>query len=443
MLFACSDLTEYTLTHMIDSDECKIDLLLKEAEKAALNYAVSTKTDCYVIDIYGNVVSDLADSELRCSFCRQFFKITGISVPCRKVQRHGSYQAEIYGGKYIYFCPVSLLHWTSPLIYKGLLVGALVAGPALLFNPEDIIQNDLPSKYQLDKDQQNLVHGELQKFPRLSTERAGHLADLLSLTTRGLSQPMDIQQLRYREKTSQQSSISSYIHQLKKEESDLRKTAYPIEKEEKLLHFIQEGNKQESQRMLNEILGHIYFSEGQDFEKLRNCSLELTILLSRAAMKGGAGNDQVWGLKYNYIKRMQETRSGLELTFLLDQLLKRFMDQLFDLKDVKHADAIFRSIQYIKKNYASPLTLHKVAEEAFLSDAYFSTIFKEEVGTSFKNYLNRVRVENSKKLLADRTLVIGDIARLCGFEEQSYYTRVFKKICGMPPGQYRERGLRD
>ena len=73
----------------------------------------------------------------------------------------------------------------------------------------------------------------------------------------------------------------------------------------------------------------------------------------------------------------------------------------------------------------------------YLSPAYFSRIFKKETGATFNSFLNEVRIEKSKALLRNNDLKMVDIALMVGFESQSYFTKVFKKITGISPLQYR------
>lgn len=84
------------------------------------------------------------------------------------------------------------------------------------------------------------------------------------------------------------------------------------------------------------------------------------------------------------------------------------------------------------------ITLEEVASYVYLSPSYFSKIFKEEMKVNFNTYLNYVRIEKSKKLLLDDSIVLVDLSNLVGFEDQSYFSKVFKKITGVSPGKYRE-----
>ena len=64
-------------------------------------------------------------------------------------------------------------------------------------------------------------------------------------------------------------------------------------------------------------------------------------------------------------------------------------------------------------------------------------LFKKSTGSSFKEYLNMVRIEESKRLLSNTDFSIIDIAIAVGFEDQSYFSKVFKKFTGLTPKQFR------
>ena len=150
----------------------------------------------------------------------------------------------------------------------------------------------------------------------------------------------------------QQSDISGYIHHIKTMGGDdIQTGSYPLEKEKELLSLIALGDKQGSQKVLNEIFGHIFFSTGGNFEVIKARVLELIVLLSRAALKGGADVEQIFGLNYKYLSQINEFKTIEELTYWLSKIMARFTDCVFNLADVKHVDVIFRAIDFIRKNY--------------------------------------------------------------------------------------------
>ena len=92
---------------------------------------------------------------------------------------------------------------------------------------------------------------------------------------------------------------------------------------------------------------------------------------------------------------------------------------------------------YISEKFNTPLTLEDVSAYVHLHPSYFSTVFKNSTGLSFKEYLNKVRIEESKILLLNTDFSIIDIAIAVGFEDQSYFSKVFKKYTGTTPKQFR------
>ena len=94
-------------------------------------------------------------------------------------------------------------------------------------------------------------------------------------------------------------------------------------------------------------------------------------------------------------------------------------------------------MDYIKTNYREKITLDDVANYAYLSKSYLSKIFKEEMDCTLTAYINKVRVEKSKQLLLDERISLADIAGQVGFEDQSYFTKVFKKVTGISPGKFK------
>ena len=84
------------------------------------------------------------------------------------------------------------------------------------------------------------------------------------------------------------------------------------------------------------------------------------------------------------------------------------------------------------------ITLEEVSSHVYLSPSYFSKIFKEEMKYNFNTYLNHIRIEVSKQLLADDKVLLVDVSSLVGYEDQSYFSKVFKKMTGVSPGKFRE-----
>ncbi|WP_238652639.1 response regulator [Paenibacillus piscarius] len=106
------------------------------------------------------------------------------------------------------------------------------------------------------------------------------------------------------------------------------------------------------------------------------------------------------------------------------------------------SDEITRAIQYIKRHYTENISLQNVADHVGLSFSYLSNLFRKELQISYIDYLNRYRIERAKELLAGSQLKSSDVAVQVGFSpEYTYFSKVFKKITGLGPNEYRRQLL--
>lgn len=99
---------------------------------------------------------------------------------------------------------------------------------------------------------------------------------------------------------------------------------------------------------------------------------------------------------------------------------------------------ISKAQNYIHSHYNEPITLDSLAQYLGLNKSYLCTIFKKVTKDSFCNYTNKVRIEESKKLLANTNDSMLDIALAVGFNSASYFNTIFKKLEGTTPLEYKK-----
>ncbi|NLC67801.1 MAG: helix-turn-helix domain-containing protein, partial [Clostridiaceae bacterium] len=400
---------------------------LKKAIKVVDAYSDSTGIRCIIIDSKGQLLYEKHGKSTGFQLCKKIEKIFAGNSICTNSHLYGSYQAERFGGKYVFFCPIGLVHWVSPITSNSILKGAIVAGPVQMVEPEEFLLEDILNKNNIDEKNIANIKKNIEEVPVIKPEIVNSMSELLFIASAFISDVKPSQYLEEREYVDYQSNISKYIHYIKTMGGDDKKlNGYPLEKERELLRLISLGDKAGSQKVLNEIFGHIFFSTGGDFEVIKARILELIVLLSRAALEGGADVEQIFGLNYRYLNEIHNFKTVEELIYWLSKIMARFTDLVFNLTGVKHVDVIYRAIDYVKKNYMKKITLEEVASNVYLSPAYFSKIFKEEMNTNFNNYLNRIRIEMSKKLLLETNIPLVDVSNYVGYEDQSYFSKVFK-----------------
>ncbi|WP_274652704.1 response regulator transcription factor [Paenibacillus humicola] len=102
----------------------------------------------------------------------------------------------------------------------------------------------------------------------------------------------------------------------------------------------------------------------------------------------------------------------------------------------KHKQAIDYTLQYIRDHYHEELSITDLGSKVYMSPYYLSQIFKKATGESFTHYLNRVRMEKAKEMLAEGRLMIYEIAERVGCKNVSYFCTLFKKYTGVNPSEF-------
>ena len=104
-----------------------------------------------------------------------------------------------------------------------------------------------------------------------------------------------------------------------------------------------------------------------------------------------------------------------------------------------HTSALVkRAIAYVQQHHARPFARWELAEAVGVSEDYLSRVFSRELGLTPWDYLNRYRVNHARALLRQPENNIGSIAHQVGFKDQTYFSRVFRKVTGLSPQAYRE-----
>lgn len=101
-------------------------------------------------------------------------------------------------------------------------------------------------------------------------------------------------------------------------------------------------------------------------------------------------------------------------------------------------DKVHQIKQYITDHSHEDISLETLASKVELSPIYISKIFKEKLGVNYIDFLTQCRIEKTKKLLADSGLSLKEITFEVGYHDPNYFSKVFKKMCGISPSDYRK-----
>jgi AraC-like DNA-binding protein/ligand-binding sensor protein len=165
-----------------------------------------------------------------------------------------------------------------------------------------------------------------------------------------------------------------------------------------------------------------------------------------------AGLLEEWGVKVDRAQLREayfgtrvvpnaEQEAAVKLLTIFAQHLSILSNQLAVQRDNAEPPAIVRARQYIQEHQTEDLRLEQVAKAVNMSHFYFCKMFRKVAGLNFTDYLARVRTEKAKNLLLNPNLRVSEIAYEVGFQSLTHFNRVFKRIVGQSPTDYREQLL--
>ena len=128
------------------------------------------------------------------------------------------------------------------------------------------------------------------------------------------------------------------------------------------------------------------------------------------------------------------------------QMANRAADELFGGEEEIQIDSaeeknvlVELAREYVEEHYYENLMLTDVAQKAGISAGYLSTLFQRQLSRGFVDYLNEIRIEHACAYLRQNYLKTYEIAYKVGFRDEKYFSRVFKKIKGLSPSEYRKQ----
>jgi len=377
-----------------------------------------------------------ADSyESKVHFCQ----ILQSKKACRIAHRKAVRESIRWGEATIGECCHSFMQIAAPVMDHGRLEGYLIASPFLLFDPSELQPEELaffrnsPDKRKFEKSLSSVSIVKDDEAHRAATILFG-LADRLSIPDLScLYKVREIQEL--------QGKIADQIRDLKTldrelDPSSLTKVSYEREKE--IISRIRLGDRVGAKEILYRLLAILLTQYLENFELLKISLLELLIVLTRAAVEAGTEIEKVLGVKYRFITELASVKDQENLCIWVVQLLEKLMDGIYETRHTKDYQRLKKVLDYVEMHAHEPLTVEQIAHEVFLSSSRLSHIIKNKLGTTLGHHVSKVRIDKAKALLKDKDLPISQIALEVGFPDQSYFTKVFKKVEKCTPRRYRQ-----
>ncbi|ANE45727.1 hypothetical protein SY83_04780 [Paenibacillus swuensis] len=210
-----------------------------------------------------------------------------------------------------------------------------------------------------------------------------------------------------------------------------RKTELALH-ENKLLEQLRAGKFSEAIDEMDEWLALLQQLEDTSAVQLHTMSLltKMSDIVDQPEHQAEWGNTSA-----ALISRYSALESFDDVAKLISEMIRQLVDMLHMGKPL-HKSVVLAK-QYMEANYRHNLTVESVSKEIFVSPNYLSTLFKQEMGIRFLDYLHQYRIQQAKALLLDTDMKIYHVAKSCGYNDEKHFTKMFKKWTGVNPSEFK------
>lgn len=328
----------------------------------------------------------------------------------RDARRLAVHEALRWGEPAVQPGPRETIVWAVPLLHNARLVGGLVTGLAEreLFEPTT-------RRPRLD------VRGACAGLLRLAEEHNLTNAALLDARRRE----------HQRERTRAEA-----IHSFKQSPHYDLRAMYLVE-EPALVSAIRKGERGQAREALNRLLVGMIHRAGDRLDLLKSFFMELVATMSRSAVEAGGQPEDLLGSNFHSIARLAAISSEEELARWLHELLERIMDSIRRRGVEAEAVQLATAVRFMADHCGQDISRNDAARAASMSPSHFSRQFRKRLGRTFTQTLNQMRTDRVAELLLRSGKPLKLIALECGFADQSYLTKVFRRWYRTTPARYR------
>ena len=210
---------------------------------------------------------------------------------------------------------------------------------------------------------------------------------------------------------------------------------YPVTIEKYILNQIETGNSSTIEKTVSQLIEDIKAKIGLSTDNIVQIFNQLvgnTVIKYLA--DANIDMSQVFGSNFNIYNELSKKETLDDIEKWLINIYKTMIEYLCrNTGD----DNVNKIIDFIHKNYKADIGIMDIADYLGLSYSHVRKIFKDKTGSNIVDYINKLRISEAKKLLVNTDMSIKDLALLIGYNNDQTFSRVFKKLEGITPGEYR------
>ena len=404
------------------------------------NFAKATELGIIAVNTYGEVF--LASKDYyECAYCRQVQDTEVGRARCRRTYKKACRQAFLWKEPYFFACHAGLVMWAVPIYADGTEVGAVMCGQVLLWEPDHVFCQDA-EKFCLSEKDRREMEQKVKKLRVISADQCQSSANLLQVMMQYLSKTQNAIFMDQKNLMSWRDAMTTRIEERKKTlKNEKFDWSVYLKREKRYLQYVRMADKEKIQNMLEMLFTDIEILCSYDKALVKSALHDFMAVTARAIVEAGADSEVVMNGVKHYRQDMKHVENIEEMMEITYRMLNRWFDSIYLLGTDDHISVMKNVRDYIEENYNRKITLDDICSHVFLSRSYLCTLFRQKTGGTISDYILRVRIEKSIELMGNRELSLKEIMEQCGFDSQSYYTKTFRRLIGVNPGQYRNKFL--
>lgn len=298
----------------------------------------------------------------------------------------------------------------------------------------------LSKEYQLSGTQREDLRLIADKIYVLTVDQASSYGSVLQQFTNMMEQELAPVVIFSEKSNSSVRNQEDHLHV--DEEAEIVKLRYKTEKN--FMHAVERGDKKMALELINSKNMLFSFSErfpNQPLQRLKNVAIVLNTLLRMAARNSHVPAIMIHRISEKFAYEIVKANQVETLLQIEDRMIEEYCDLVISNSLSKYTYITQQVIEYIHSFYNKPINKEELAAKLSTHPSHLSRKFKEETKMTLTAYQQMLRINQAKHLLKTENLSVEEIAWTIGYEDPSYFARVFKKETGRSPSQYRDEAV--
>ncbi len=214
--------------------------------------------------------------------------------------------------------------------------------------------------------------------------------------------------------------------------------------ENKILHAINTGDSQTLKIIMEEQKGlpWPYRHPHAPLRSMKNLSLSHNTLFRKAAENAGVHPLYLDSISGKFAIQIEQAQSVAALASLYDKIPQTYCEMAREASLTTLSPLMKETVIYIRLNIDQPISLNDIADRLGLHPSYLSRTFKQEMGMTLTHYINKLRIEEAKYILAHEDASVTETALRVGYNDANYFSKVFTRLEHVTPHDYKKYSRR-